>query len=101
MCAMNTMSVFLAIKRTTAGAGTERTARTVRSVHTRYSVETATEVAKAEAGVCGERVRPAFHEAVRSAIPQCGQADPRCASEGDPASARRSPYVLDRLTGLS
>src|SRR5437867_2239658 len=53
MCAMNTMTVFLATKRTTAGAGTERTARTVRSVHTRYSVDTANEVAKADAGVDG------------------------------------------------
>src|SRR5881409_3900364 len=51
MCAMNTISVFLATKRTTAGAGTDRTARTVRIVHTRYSVETATEVANADA--CG------------------------------------------------
>ena len=53
MCAMNTMSVFLATKRTTAGAGTERTARTVRSVQTRYSVETAIEVARADASADG------------------------------------------------
>src|SRR5215510_13103897 len=50
MCAMNTISVFLATKRTTAGAGRERTARTVRSVHTRYRVDTATDVVSATAG---------------------------------------------------
>src|SRR5438105_2417844 len=57
MCAMNTMIVFLATKRTTAGAGTERTARTVRSVHTRYSVDTASEVARAHAGGEGAKTK--------------------------------------------